>query len=303
MGRRIPPEHSDAYQEWHHRIDIEVRRVDGFLASELRMPIDGIQEEWVHVLRFDSVEHLREWLDAPQRKALVDEGAERFGADVHQQVIEGRRSELPVTVALSHKVKPGSEEDFREWQVGIDRAAAQFDGFLGSERHEPSSGLETDYIAIFRFDSQEHLTAWRNSEERRRWMERRDELVAETRERRMTGGFDTWFSPAQSVTSGKVAPRWKQALVVLVALYPTSMLYSHFVFPHLPGWPDPIARLAAFVISILTLTWVVMPIVTNLFATWLDPVRGATARVSLAGAFVVVAVCGSLVALFSIWFR
>lgn len=299
IGRPVAPEQTDAYQEWHHRIDIAVRAVGGFVASELHPPIDGMQKEWIHVLRFDSGESLQGWLEAPERQALVKEADAAFGSDVHQQVFHGRASALPITVALTHKVRPGCEDGYRSWLAGLDRAAACFPGFLGSERHDPVPGIQDDFLVVFRFESHAHLMGWRESAERGRFMERREEFVETTRERRMTGGFDTWFSAAETVTSGRVPRRWKQAIVVLLGLYPTSMLLGFFVFPRIPGWPDPLARLAGFALSIGTLTWVVMPVLTNLLAGWLDPAREET-PLRIAGAVCgVLAACAAYVALFS----
>lgn len=82
----------------------------------------------------------------------------------------------PATVVVSLRVKRGEEERFREWQDGVNRAAASFTGFLGTEVVAPAAEDE-EWTVIYRFDSQGHLEAWLVSPERAELLGRGADLL------------------------------------------------------------------------------------------------------------------------------
>ncbi|MBA3718461.1 MAG: antibiotic biosynthesis monooxygenase [Actinobacteria bacterium] len=81
----------------------------------------------------------------------------------------------PATVVVSQRVKRGQEEPFREWQDGINRTAASFTGFLGTEVVPPAEDGD-EWTILYRFDSQEHLEAWLGSPERAQLLDRGAQL-------------------------------------------------------------------------------------------------------------------------------
>ncbi len=62
------------FLEWHERIGRAQAGFPGYLGAELQPPIDGVNTDWVTLLRFDNGEHLRAWLDSPECAALKAEG-------------------------------------------------------------------------------------------------------------------------------------------------------------------------------------------------------------------------------------
>ncbi|CAM2877086.1 antibiotic biosynthesis monooxygenase [Prescottella defluvii] len=84
-----------------------------------------------------------------------------------------RRS--PATVVVTHTVRAGREPDFRHWQDEVDRAAAGFDGFLGSEVTSSGNG-GCEWSVVYRFDSVTHLERWLGSARRRDLLDRADSL-------------------------------------------------------------------------------------------------------------------------------
>ena len=112
----------------------------------------------------------------------------------------------------------------------------------------------------------------------------------------------TTFGSTLRVTDGKavVTPDWKTALAILLVLYPTVMLLAKFVGPTLSAIaPQPwLGTFLNLAISIVLLTWVLMPLSARLLRRWLDPVEGAGVKVSLLGA---AGVCAGYLLLFLIF--
>ena len=59
---------------------------EGFRGTELFRPVEGVQEEWTALYRFDNAADLDTWLISEQRKQLLAEG-EKF-ADFHSRTID-----------------------------------------------------------------------------------------------------------------------------------------------------------------------------------------------------------------------
>lgn len=81
----------------------------------------------------------------------------------------------------------------------------------------------------------------------------------------MLGGFAGWFI----FDSSTEPQRWKQAVVVLLALFPISVTVTYLrtlVWPDAPLVP---AVLVGNVIGISLLTWVAMPLLTRTLSRWL----------------------------------
>jgi antibiotic biosynthesis monooxygenase (ABM) superfamily enzyme len=99
-------------------------------------------------------------------------------------------------------------------------------------------------------------------------VEEADEFSAQHYQR--ASGLETWFTlPGERAIVPP--PRWKQLLVTLVGAYPMVVLLSAFVLPRVEEWPL-LARAAVTPVVLLSLmTYVVMPLLTQLFRGWLYP--------------------------------
>lgn len=82
----------------------------------------------------------------------------------------GKQLEAAATVIIGRKVKPGMEEAYERWQEGVNAAAARYAGHLGAEV-SPPTGLQPDWVVVYRFDSVAHLQAWINSATRQRLLD------------------------------------------------------------------------------------------------------------------------------------
>jgi antibiotic biosynthesis monooxygenase (ABM) superfamily enzyme len=80
-------------------------------------------------------------------------------------------------------------------------------------------------------------------------------------------GLETWFAlPGRTAPA---PPRWKMAVVTVLAIVPLVLAMNVLVLPQLTGWPV-VARTLVFSGTLTTLmTWVVMPRMTRLFRRFL----------------------------------
>lgn len=176
---------------------------------------------------------------------------------------------VPITVAVSRHVIPGREAAFAEWVKGISADAARFPGHLGAGHIRPARA-EDEHTIVYRFDTREHFDAWQNSEERRGWMEASRDLIAGEPRVQMATGLEYWFTDPSCATAPP--PKvWKQALLTWLGLYPTVLAVAYTVGVLIAEWPLPARTVVTTSLSVLLMTWVVMPIVTRVFRGFLRP--------------------------------
>lgn len=64
------------FLSWQKRIDAAQSRFPGYVGCELQPPVEGFQDNWVTMLRFDSPDHLHAWLTSPERERIIAESQE-----------------------------------------------------------------------------------------------------------------------------------------------------------------------------------------------------------------------------------
>ncbi|MFI1618840.1 antibiotic biosynthesis monooxygenase [Streptomyces lydicus] len=74
VTHRVHPDHVDDFLAWQGRMSQEESAFDGFRGTELFRPVEGLQDEWTTLYRFDSAEHLDAWLTSPKRQEVLAEG-------------------------------------------------------------------------------------------------------------------------------------------------------------------------------------------------------------------------------------
>lgn len=65
------------FRKWHGKVEAAQSKYPGYLGCELQPPVPGCQEHWASLLRFDSPEHLNDWLGSKERANLVAQ-SEKF---------------------------------------------------------------------------------------------------------------------------------------------------------------------------------------------------------------------------------
>src|SRR5829696_2543760 len=180
----------------------------------------------------------------------------------------------PVTVLYSRRVKPGREADFEAWARGIVAAARQFPGHLGASVLDAPGSRE--YHILFSFADRKSLRAWLDSDERRRWLARVEELIEADQGLQQLTGLETWFQlPGSNVPTMKPPPRWKMWLVSIIAVYPLVLAFQALVVPRMVSLPLPLRALTFPLVLLTLMTFVVIPVVTRVLRRWPGPRQDA----------------------------
>ena len=169
---------------------------------------------------------------------------------------------------IIHTVRRGSRRRDAEWAKEILSAVSGYPGYLGREVILPTRGNRR-YTIIVRFDNEERLRAWADSEARREFVGRAAELLEEGGRNEITTGVDFWFTPENA----RPPRAWKQFLLGTSVVYPLSLAIPHFLSPLFgvaPSLRHPlVSRLLVAVILTGLLTFVIMPRYTRLVRAWL----------------------------------
>ncbi len=71
-------------------------------------------------------------------------------------------TDTAATIIIGQKVLAGSEQQYQEWQKGLNREASRYPGFLAAEINPPTA-VQPEWVVVYRFDSIPHVMAWLNS--------------------------------------------------------------------------------------------------------------------------------------------
>ncbi|MET9963934.1 antibiotic biosynthesis monooxygenase [Streptomyces sp. NPDC006326] len=77
VTHRVRPDHVDDFLDWQRRMTEEESRFEGFRGTEIFRPVEGLQDEWTTLYRYDNAEHLDAWLTSEKRRQILAEG-EKF---------------------------------------------------------------------------------------------------------------------------------------------------------------------------------------------------------------------------------
>ncbi|MEL6320359.1 MAG: antibiotic biosynthesis monooxygenase, partial [Cyanobacteria bacterium J06626_14] len=162
----------------------------------------------------------------------------------------------------------GRQEGYEDWIKGVAADAREFEGHLGVSILRPQPGSQLDYVIVLQFDACNHLTNWLNSDTRKMWIERVKPLIQEQETIQILSGLESWFQlPNQA--GHKPPKRYKQAILVWVAVMFVSLVVGPLVAPFIQLLPGVITIAANAAITVILLSYVIMPQLTKWFKRWL----------------------------------
>jgi antibiotic biosynthesis monooxygenase (ABM) superfamily enzyme len=273
IGQKVRAGSERDYEDWQRDLNSEASKYPGFLGAEINPPT-AVQPEWVVVYRFDSIPHVMAWLNSATRQQRLAAGQELFDGPGTQQVLGGgaRSADPLVTVAVSHQVNPQDEEEFLAWQDRLRLAESTFPGFRGSELFRPVAGVQTDWTALYRYDSAADLDRWLVSDERKRLLAE-GQKFADFKSRTIDNSFGSWFAFDDQGDEVPPPSNFKTSVAVWVGVYPTVVLITLALSPlHMPFWLGLLIGnlLSSFALSYLTMPFFVNPLLKH----WLRPPSG-----------------------------
>ncbi|HYR50914.1 MAG TPA: antibiotic biosynthesis monooxygenase [Candidatus Eisenbacteria bacterium] len=178
----------------------------------------------------------------------------------------------PVTVVLRRRVKPGAEAAFEEAMRQLIQFARSFPGSRGIDVVRPHSGGAREYTIIHHFADLEARRAFKESADYRQWMSRLRDLTEHDPYITEQAGLGGWFTPPEEPRPSPPA-RVKMALVTFLGAYPLMSTLQPLLAFLLPGWHPLLRNVVAAAVAVASLTWLVMPLLTRIFAGWLFGAR------------------------------
>jgi len=299
----VRPDHAEDFARWQGETSIVISTFPDFIEQRLMPPNPPLQIDWVILQRFRTMEGARGWLGSAERQKRL-EGATPLLVgrdDVHivQDGASAARS-APVSAVISTRVKPGKEADYLVWEHKIAAAQSKAPGLQGY-RFEPAvPGVQEDFVAILRFDTQENLTRWLESPERKALVEEAAPLTEEFHTRTAHTGFEQWFRDAANPNAPPPAV-WKMDAIVLVLLYPIVFLWSvWFGIPVLSKQLHIDFAPALFLGNIFSvgLTGFLVPRLANALNWWLAPNAAKRTQMNLLGGGLMLAAYAAMVLVF-----
>ncbi|HET7642742.1 MAG TPA: hypothetical protein VFK40_04485 [Nitrososphaeraceae archaeon] len=187
----------------------------------------------------------------------------------------------PVTVIVKRIAKKDKVKEFEEWLSGISKDISRQEGMIGIDIIKPTSNTtnsksKPEYVIIFRFNSYENLEKWEKSPIRNEWLQKSRNLAEPNYDVQKMTGLEFWFTPYFKDESSPLIPlqpppRYKMVIVtvpVISILLLTLVPEIHFLTEML-SIPYPVRLVIALTITVLLMTYIIMPLLTKLLKFWL----------------------------------
>lgn len=297
----VRPERAEDFARWQGETSTVIATFPGFVEQRLMPPNPPVQVDWVILQRFNSLEDAQRWLGSTERQTRIEGAAPMLIGrdDVHiVRDDAGGIKPAPVSAVISTRVKPGKELEYRAWERKIAAAQSKAPGLQGYRFEPPVPGVQEDFVAILRFDSEANLQAWLDSPERKKLLEEAEPLTEEFHARMARAGFEQWFRDETGAPA--TLSVWKMDMIVLLLLYPIVFLFG--VYVHTPLFmgvlklPFAVALFLGNIVSV-GMTGFMVPWVANHMMWWLQPKQNVV-RANLLGAFLICAIYAVCVVVF-----
>ncbi len=266
--------HHGEAERWLDELLSEARRAPGYRSGEIQPPGLEHPDEWVVVYEFESRDTLTGWLGSDARAMLRGSEQHHFVGPAREQIIATANQARTVTgvssFPLRHVEDPAEADrlaaEFQRAYEHLVSALRRFDGFISCELFEPEPGVQDDAIVVFSFASRRQLDVWLDAPERVEALAGMRSLLDAGPTVNVVGGFAGWFTPA----SNRPTPVWKQATLVLAALYPVALVIGALREAVAPDLPGPVSTFVGNAGGVIVLSWLVMPALTRRFRGWLS---------------------------------
>lgn len=253
-------------------------------------PPNAEDGEWGLVLRFQSMEQVSVWQASEALKTVLDQMdtfIDRKGLHLTENKIDRYSPPANVATAIVTHIKPGKEIEYRDWVSKIHIAQANAAGYRGTFLQAPAPGSRAPWITLLRFDSAESLDTWFESDQRAQIIEEAKDLLRYDL-MTYTSAFPGWF-PTDAST-GQSPPRWKTAMLVLLALYPLLSVLKLVLPPLLEPLGPALSLFISLTVSVCIISLMLMPLLIRIFGFWLYPTGHNPQRDNIRGYLMIAAI-------------
>jgi antibiotic biosynthesis monooxygenase (ABM) superfamily enzyme len=197
-----------------------------------------------------------------------------------EEANDSTKHSKPVTVIVRRIAKKDKIKEFEEWLSGISKEVSRQEGSMGIDIIKPTPNISNkskpEYVIIFRFNTYDNLDKWEKSPIRHEWLQKGRKLAESDYDVQKLTGLEFWFTPYFKDESSPMIPlqpppRYKMVIVtipVISILLMTLVPQIHFLTEML-SIPFPIRLVIALTITVLLMTYVIMPLLTKLLKPWL----------------------------------
>ena len=175
------------------------------------------------------------------------------------------------SVVITHRVSTDKQALYESWLNEIGPLCKAAPGLLDYHIIRPVAGLSDTYSIFIRYDNEQNLRTWMDSEHRKKLIAKIEGQLIGQDTYQIKSGLDFWFVPEGA--KAKIPVRWKQFLITWSAIYPLVLGVPLIVLPAFNLLHAPrnhyLDVLAITAIIVYLMVYVVMPRYTKLVKSWL----------------------------------
>jgi antibiotic biosynthesis monooxygenase (ABM) superfamily enzyme len=177
----------------------------------------------------------------------------------------------PATILVTASPAVGKEAVWEQALGDLIRASLTFPGHLGTTVLKPESPTTRTYRIITKWDRNETMLRWRDSDERRERVARLSTLEAQPADIQHVTGLETWFDLTHHGEPHAIVPppKYKMATIVWLAVYFAVVPMINVLRAATADLPPMISSAIGVTASVVLMTWIVMPVLSWMFRFWL----------------------------------
>lgn len=180
-----------------------------------------------------------------------------------------------ITVLVHRTVPLDEERDFQDALKALLQDFDRFPGTLGSQVFRREQGANVEFSIVQRFARESDHEAWLQSPGFARWRHEVAPREPVPGHVRRYSGMAALFVTARAPAA---PPRWKMAILLLLAVFPMSLAMSHWFAPALAKLSLAAGALITSIFMVVAMTYVLVPILTKLLERWLQPESSRSGR-------------------------
>ena len=174
---------------------------------------------------------------------------------------------MPIHVAITRRVRPGCEAEFQAALREFFQTSFAHGGVQGASMLTPPPDSDSREYGILRtFASEAERDAFYASPMFAAWEARARTLTEGEPVYRQLHGLEAWFRSPHNPP-----PRWKMAAATFCGVFPLAMALNLALGPVIQSWNFVLRNAVFNACVVVSLTWVVMPLVARLLHGWLNP--------------------------------